>query len=81
MCICFVKCGQGLRDLNKLLLLLLLLLLALLLLKPAAQPKWKKHNCLYIAFATPQAPTPRKTEKQAERIKQRLTAPFNPSNV
>ena len=45
------------------------------------RPKREKQNCLYIAYATPQAPAPRKIEKQTEGSNQILTAPVNPCNV
>ena len=42
--------------------------------------KWENQNCLLIAFATPQTPSPRKTEKQnTGKQPTILTAAFNPS--
>ena len=44
-------------------------------------PSGKNKNKIIIAYATPQAPAPCKTEKQIQGSNQRLTAPLNPSNI
>ena len=60
----------------------IILLLLLLLLKPEAQAKVGKTKLFILAFATPQAPAPRKTEVNTTRgSNQRLTAPLYPSGV
>ena len=40
-----------------------------------------KKNCSWIAYATIQAPAPRKTDNEIQGSNQRLIAPLNPSNV
>ena len=53
----------------------------LLLLKPAAQVQVGKTKFFVTTFPTPQAPTPKKTEKQTQGSNQRLTALLIPSKV